>query len=258
MYIFVVIISVILNVIWLDTAVRVEPYLSSSINHLTRQELIVRALSNRTTGSLKSRILFFTDPHKAMFSLDCFCIGVFLIETMVHFMACPEKKLYIYSPYNALKLVLSVCMFVGLIFEIRKDWLTSRTAVTVWFTIKSLNTLRVILILRLHKLYTSLNLVYLSMKSSVREMALLLVLFLFTIIMYGGLIFSMEMHSDMFPDTRKAMWWALITMTTVGYGDFYPTQTPGYIVGTLCALNGLVVLALPIAAISVVWKTRFP
>lgn len=38
-------------------------------------------------------------------------------------------------------------------------------------------------------------------------------------------------------------------MTTVGYGDFYPVTTLGYVVGVICALAGLIATALPVAVI---------
>lgn len=38
-------------------------------------------------------------------------------------------------------------------------------------------------------------------------------------------------------------------MTTVGYGDYYPTSAFGYMVGTLCSLTGLILTALPVAVV---------
>jgi hypothetical protein len=47
-----------------------------------------------------------------------------------------------------------------------------------------------------------------------------------------------------------ALWWAVITMTTVGYGDVYPESIPGYCVGCVCAIFGVIILAMPIAIIA--------
>lgn len=44
-------------------------------------------------------------------------------------------------------------------------------------------------------------------------------------------------------------WWAVVTMTTVGYGDYYPESTWGYIIGFMCAITGVILTALPVAVI---------
>lgn len=53
-----------------------------------------------------------------------------------------------------------------------------------------------------------------------------------------------------FPTLADAIWWAVVTVTTVGYGDFYPTTTPGRIVGAILMLVGIGFLAVLTATIA--------
>ena len=49
-----------------------------------------------------------------------------------------------------------------------------------------------------------------------------------------------------FTSIPQGMWWAVQTLTSLGYGDFTPTTTLGKLVGSACAVSGVLVMALPI------------
>ena len=87
-----------------------------------------------------------------------------------------------------------------------------------------------------------------TVKNSWQDLFLLASLIMIGMMVFGSLEYYIEMDEEEtgFYSIPQGMWWAVQTLTSLGYGDF-PVQTiPGKLFGSMCAVSGVLVLALPI------------
>ncbi|XP_070204631.1 potassium voltage-gated channel protein Shaw-like [Littorina saxatilis] len=197
----------------------------------------------------------FSEPLKALHYLDITCNIFFTLEPLVRLLTCPNKFIFLTTPLNIIDLVLIVSMWVGLALEdlivpsIRE---ASHSHVYLILTMRAVLALRVVRVLHLTKRFESMKVMMLSMKASSQELGLLMAVLFMAVLVYGNLVYIAEFISGthVFQNVPSAVWWALITLTTVGYGDYYPTSVAGYFIGSACAITGLLLLAMPIAVIA--------
>ena len=110
---------------------------------------------------------------------------------------------------------------------------------------------RSIRIVKLVKHHRGLQIIYLAVKHSAKEILLLLLLIFIGTLVFSTMIYFAEFYQgDTFPSIPIGFWWAIITMTTVGYGDRHPTSAMGYLVGSGCAITGMLATGLPIPVIA--------
>jgi len=65
----------------------------------------------------------------------------------------------------------------------------------------------------------------------------------------GGILVRLVDHKE-FPDIGTSLWWALQTVTTVGYGDIVPKQTGGRVIGAVLMLQGIAFVTVITAAVT--------
>lgn len=164
----------------------------------------------------------------------------FAIELCLRFITCPNKCNFFLSFFNIIDIlaVLFAAIFT-LIGNILPALKYQETWLHILYFTKILRILRLFRVLRHSVVFQVLVHAVLS---SLNELLMILVFFcIFTLIFSSLAFFAMERSFKSIPD---AIWWAVVTMTTVGYGDMYPKTVQGRIIGTICAITGICLLAI--------------
>ena len=116
--------------------------------------------------------------------------------------------------------------------------------------LRSFRVLRLLRIFRIAKVgryYSSLNLIKHVFQNKREELILTSVLMVLLLIVSSSLLYYCEnaVQPDAFSSIPATMWWAVATLTTVGYGDMYPVTFMGKLCASVIAVLGIGMFALP-------------
>ncbi|VDN39437.1 unnamed protein product [Gongylonema pulchrum] len=93
----------------------------------------------------------------------------------------------------------------------------------------------------------------LHFRASAKELMLLVFFLVLGIVVFASLVYYAERievnPENQFQSIPLGLWWAIVTMTTIGYGDMTPHTYLGRIIGSVCALTGVLTIALPVPVI---------
>ena len=112
--------------------------------------------------------------------------------------------------------------------------------------ISALRLLRVFRILKLVKFSSEGMLLLLALRKSLYKITIFLAFVLTLVIILGSMMYMIEGASnDMFTSIPKSIYWAIVTLTTVGYGDITPQTGPGQFLAAIIMLLGYAIIAVP-------------
>ena len=129
------------------------------------------------------------------------------------------------------------------------DLVSVLPAIIGFFGAADLRVLRLLRLLRMLKLVrhsTTFGLLFAVLREERQSVSALLFVLLLTVTIAGSLMFMLESETQptVFTSIPIAMWWAIETLTTVGYGDIVPMTAAGRIVGGVVSIIGIGTLAL--------------
>uniref|UniRef100_A0A8C2WBL8 Potassium voltage-gated channel, shaker-related subfamily, member 7 n=1 Tax=Cyclopterus lumpus TaxID=8103 RepID=A0A8C2WBL8_CYCLU len=190
-----------------------------------------------------------SDRPDPFFIVETICIIWFSFELVVRLICAPSKVHFFKDVMNTIDFFAIIPYFVTLGTELAKDK-GAQPSVSLAL-IRVIRLVRVFRIFKLSRHSKGLQILGQTLKASLRELALLIFFLFIGVILFSSAAYFAEVDS---PDTAftsipEAFWWAVVTMTTVGYGDMYPETVGGKLVGSMCAIAGVLTISLPVPVI---------
>ncbi|XP_055719420.1 potassium voltage-gated channel subfamily F member 1-like [Salvelinus fontinalis] len=184
--------------------------------------------------------------HPMLEDIETACIGWFTLEYLLRFVSCPNKRQFFLSFMNIIDFMAIIPFYVVLTLTYLGT--TMMDLAKVQQAVQALRIMRIARIFKLARHSSGLQTFTYALKRSFKELGLLLMYMGIGIFVFSALGYTIEQsHPEtLFSSIPQAFWWAIITMTTVGYGDIYPKTTLGKCNAAISFLCGVIAIALPI------------
>ncbi|XP_052120888.1 potassium voltage-gated channel protein Shaw-like isoform X1 [Frankliniella occidentalis] len=189
-----------------------------------------------------------TDPHEAFFYVELACNAWFTFELAVRSVVSPNLVEFIKSPVNVIDFVATLSFYTDVLLRSSVAHRVDKADILEFFSI-----IRILRLFKLTRHSPGLKILVHTFQASAKELTLLVFFLVLGIVVFASLVYYAERlqanpHND-FKSIPEGLWWAIVTMTTVGYGDMAPKTYVGMFVGALCALAGVLTIALPVPVI---------
>ena len=173
--------------------------------------------------------------------LESVCITVFAIEYLLRLSVAKRKLKFVFSLWGMIDL-LAILPFFLFAYGITLNLIILR----------AFRLLRLVRILKLGRYSKSLSRMVLAMKIAKEDLLLALAatLIMLLVASFGIYQFENPVQPEKFSSVFESLWWALATLTTVGYGDIYPITLGGRIFTGFILMIGLGIVALPAGIIA--------
>ncbi len=176
--------------------------------------------------------------------LDLVFLGVFGAEYLARLWTAPERPQYAHPVWGRLRWMVSPAALVDLLALAPALIFTGATPA---YLFRLFRLLRILRLAKLGRFSRAWGLMADAVASRRAELLLTLAAAGLVMLVSACLLYLIEGEAqpDKFGSIPRAMWWAVITMTTIGYGDVFPITPLGKMVAGLTAIAGIGLIAAP-------------
>jgi len=211
--------------------------------------LILLIVSNVAAAILASEQDYYLSHKSTFIVFELVSLSLFCFEYLLRVWCCVEAKeyqgiskltariKYIFTPIALIDLIAVLPFLIAMFFAV---------------DLRMLRLIRVLRLLKLTHYFKGFNIFISVIIKESKSITAAMMVMIFLIVIAASLMHSIEgsVQPEAFGSIIKSFWWAVVTMTTVGYGDVVPVTTAGKIISTFIMLIGVGLVALPAAMLA--------
>lgn len=160
---------------------------------------------------------------------------IFTIEYALRVWTVKNKKQYIYSFYGIIDLLSIIPTYLSLVL----------TGAQVLLVLRSVRLVRVFRVFKLARFVGEGQVLMSALRASRHKITVFLLTVITSVILAGSLMYLIEGKENGFDNIPVSIYWAIVTLTTVGYGDIAPLTPLGQTVASIIMILGYGIIAIP-------------
>lgn len=160
---------------------------------------------------------------------------LFSIEYIARVYSAKNRWRFIFSFYGIIDLVSTIPSYIGLFVMGTKPFIFLR----------AFRLLRVFRIFNLPKYIKGSRSLIAGLKESKSKIVVFMIVVLTVVMSIGGIMYFIEGEQNGFTSIPRSIYWAIVTITTVGYGDISPQTAIGQLLASFLMLIGYAIIAVP-------------
>lgn len=178
---------------------------------------------------------------KLLYALEWFFTLLFTIEYSLRLLSVRRPLRYATSFFGVVDLLAIIPTYLS-IFVPGSQYL---------LVIRILRLLRVFRLLKLSEYVTEADTLQRALRASRRKISVFIAAVVLLVVIIGALMYVVEGEANGFTSIPRSIYWAIVTLTTVGYGDLSPRTSLGQIVASIVMIIGYGIIAVPTGIVSV-------
>lgn len=198
--------------------------------------------------ALDSIQTIYDEYHEELNIAEWIITVIFTVEYAARIIAVKKPIKYIFSFYGIVDFLAIIPQYISIFL----------TGSEVFASIRALRLLRVFRILKLTRYVSESNKLMKALKASRAKISVFLFFLLIICILFGTLMYLVESDESGFTSIPESIYWCIVTLTTVGYGDIAPVTPIGQLIASIIMVLGYGIIAVPTGIVSAEFVMQKP